>query len=55
MARPIEANRTGPEKKGVLSIRVSWDIYDKVKEIAKQRHVTVTDIVTEALLREIGK
>lgn len=55
MARPIEANRTGSKKKAVLSIRVSWDIYDKIKAVADKRHVTVTDIITEVILREIGK
>ena len=55
MARPIEANKPGPKKNAVLSIRVSWDTYDKIKAVADKRHITVTDIVTEAILKEIGK
>lgn len=55
MARPIEANRSGPTKKAVLSIRISWDVYDKIRALAEERHISVTDIVTEAILKEIDR
>lgn len=55
MGRPIEANRSGPRKKAVLSIRISWDVYDMIRAQAEEKHISITDVVTQAILKAISK
>ncbi|MDD5449244.1 MAG: hypothetical protein PHO42_01420 [Candidatus Omnitrophica bacterium] len=53
MARPIEATRTEGKQSAVLSIKITWELYDLLRLKAKENNLTVSKLVRNIIKQNL--
>jgi hypothetical protein len=51
MSQTLDNRQSKYHQRTSLTVSVEWGLLHKVKEVAKDRHITVSDIINDCLIK----
>lgn len=55
MSQTLDARQSKYHQRTTLTVSVEWELLHNVKQVAKDKHITVSEIINECLIKYLSE